>query len=196
VIKKNKICFATNNRHKLGEVANLLHESFELVGLADIGCTGELAEDFFTLEENSKQKAEYVFRKFRLACFADDTGLEVEALKGEPGVHSAHFAGPQRNSADNIALLLEKLAGNPSRKAQFRTVVTLIEQEGAVKQFEGVVRGEITFQPRGAKGFGYDPIFLPDGFDKTLAEMTLEEKNKISHRAIAVGRLVEYLKAR
>ena len=190
-----RFCFATNNRHKLEEVANLLKGSFDLVGLNDIGFKGELAEDFLTLEENSRQKAEFIFRNYQMPCFADDTGLEVVALNGEPGVLSARFAGPHKSSADNMTLLLKKLEGISNRKAQFRTVITLIEITGQVKQFEGVVKGEILPQPRGQAGFGYDPVFLPDGLDKTLAEMTLPEKNQISHRAKAANKLVEYLRS-
>lgn len=191
-----QICFATNNQHKIEEVAALLGGHFALVSLQDIGCHEELAEDFFTLEDNSRQKAEFVFKNFNVSCFADDTGLEVEALNGEPGVFSARYAGPQRNSEDNMNLLLQKLAHHPNRHARFRTVITLLEGDGTVKQFEGIVAGEILSAKRGTKGFGYDPIFQPDGFSKTLAEMTLEEKNKISHRARAMSKLVEYLQAK
>jgi XTP/dITP diphosphohydrolase len=194
VTGKQPLCFATNNQHKLLEVAHLLPDNFKLVGLNEIGFQGELAEDFLTLEENSRQKAEYVFKNFHIPSFADDTGLEVDALNGEPGVFSARFAGPQRNSADNMNLLLKKLTGISNRQAQFRTVITLIQNSTAIHQFEGIVRGEIIFQQRGIEGFGYDPIFVPSGFSKTLAEMTLEDKNKISHRAVAVNKLVAYLR--
>ncbi len=191
-----RLCFATNNRHKLDEVSSLLKRDFDLVGLDDIGFKEELAEDFFTLEENSNQKAEFIFNRFHLPCFADDTGLEVDALNGQPGVFSARFAGPQRNSSDNIRLLLQKLEGVKNRKARFRTVITLVERKGVTQQFEGIVKGEIIQQARGSEGFGYDPIFLPDGHTETLAEMTLEKKNVISHRGIAVGKLVMYLNYR
>lgn len=189
-----KFCFATNNKHKIEEVAALLGGHFQLLSLRDIGCTEELAEDFFTLEENSRQKAEYVFKKFNVPCFADDSGLEVGAISGEPGAISAHYAGPQRNHDDNMNLLLNKLKGIEDRRAQFRTVITLFEDNGFMKQFEGIVTGKIIDGKRGTIGFGYDPIFVPDGFSKTLAEMTMEEKNQISHRAQAVHKLVEYLK--
>ncbi len=188
-----RLCFATNNRHKLDEVASLLKNSFEVVSLADMGFNEELAEDFFTLEGNSKQKAEFVFHNFHMPCFADDTGLEVEALSGAPGVRSARYAGPQRSGADNMMLLLQKLEGIANRKAHFRTVITLMENSGQAIQFEGVVKGVILHQARGTEGFGYDPVFLPDGFEKSLGEMTMEGKNKISHRAKAVRKLVDFL---
>lgn len=191
-----KLCFATNNQHKIDEVAALLGGHFTLASLNDIGFDGELAEDFFTLEDNSRQKAEFVFQNFGVVCFADDTGLEVEALDGEPGVFSARYAGPQRNSDDNMNLLLQKLRDQPNRNARFRTVITLFESNASVKQFEGIVEGKIIKEQRGIGGFGYDPIFLPDGFTKTLAEMAMEEKNLISHRARAMNKLVEYLKTR
>ena len=192
---KPKLCFATNNRHKLEEVASLLNGSLDLVSLHEVGFNGELAEDFFTLEENSKQKAAFVYNTFKVPCFADDSGLEVQALNGAPGVHSAHYAGPHRSSADNTALLLQRMVGIENRTARFRTVITLMD-DGLVKQFEGTVHGQILNSPLGTAGFGYDPVFLPDGFELSLAEMTLIQKNKISHRAMAMLRLVEYLKAR
>jgi len=188
-----RLCFATTNRHKLEEVAKLVVANFELVDLNQIGFKGELAEDFFSLEENSNQKAEFVFNNFKLPCFADDTGLEVESLSNEPGVHSAIYAGPQRSSLDNINLLLQKLNRVTNRKAQFRTVITLVEPSGKKIQFEGHVKGTITLEQKGLHGFGYDPIFMPDGFDKTMAEMTMDEKNGISHRGLAIKKLVEYL---
>jgi len=189
------LCFASNNEHKLKEINALLGNEFVIVGLAEIGCNEELAEDQATLEGNSLQKAEYVFRKFRTACFADDTGLEVACLNNEPGVFSARYAGEQRNAEDNMNLLLKNLEGKDNRTARFRTVITLITQEG-IRQFEGEVHGKIIDQKRGTEGFGYDPIFLPDGFTKTLAEMSLAEKSAISHRARAFKKLVAYLKSR
>lgn len=189
------ICFATNNEHKLKEIRALLGSEFRLVGLVDIGCNEELAEDQTTLEGNSLQKAEYIFRKFNTSCFADDTGLEVECLNNEPGVFSARYAGEQRSAEDNMNLLLRNLEGKDNRKARFRTVITLITPEG-IRQFEGEVHGKIIDQKRGTEGFGYDPIFLPDGFSKTLGEMTLEEKSAISHRARAFKKLIAYLKGR
>ncbi len=171
----------------------ILGSSFLLTGLADVGCTEELPETQSTLEGNALQKAQYVFDHYGAACFADDTGLEVEALHGEPGVYSARYAGEQRNAEDNMNLLLQKLTGITNRTAQFRTVIALVEPKGT-KLFDGLVRGEIVFERRGGKGFGYDPIFQPEGFKQTFAEMTMEEKNKISHRALAVRKLVDYLK--
>lgn len=190
-----KLCFATNNKHKIEEVAALLGGHFSLMSLADIGCTEELAEDFFTIAENSLQKAEYVFKKYKVPCFADDSGLEVDALHGKPGADSAHYAGPQRSHHDNMNLLLKNLKGVENRKAQFKTVITLFQSNGWMKQFEGIVTGNIINEKRGTMGFGYDPIFVPDGFSKTLAEMTMEEKNKISHRACAIKKLVGHLQA-
>jgi XTP/dITP diphosphohydrolase len=186
------ICFATNNAHKLDEVRAILGNKFQIQSLEDIGCHEELLEERDTLEGNSLQKAEYVYQTYKVACFADDTGLEVGALRGAPGVYSARYAGEQRSAEDNMTLLLTKLQGNANRKAQFRTVITLI-QPSALHQFEGIVEGTILNERRGNGGFGYDPIFLPTGCSKTLAEMSIEEKNKISHRAIATQKLIEFL---
>ncbi len=188
------LCFATNNQHKIEEVRAHLGPDFPLAGLSEIGCTEDLAEDQSTLEGNSFQKAEYVFKNYGVACFADDTGLEVEILHGAPGVYSARYAGDQRNAADNMKLLLKNLEGAENRKAQFRTVITLMTS-AFTRQFEGIVSGQIINEYRGSGGFGYDPIFLPDGYNKTLAEMSMEEKNTISHRARAVNKLVDFLKA-
>lgn len=190
-----KLCFATNNTHKVKEIQALLGNSFNLLSLADIGCAEELAEDQDTLEGNSLQKAQYVFDNYNVACFADDTGLEVEALNGEPGVYSARYAGAQRNSDDNIELLLLNLRGKENLKARFRTVVTLITEKGT-HQFEGILNGAITFEPRGTQGFGYDPVFVAEGYTQTLAQLELSEKNKISHRARAVQKLVLFLRNR
>lgn len=189
------ICFATNNKHKLEEINALLGNEFKVVGLAEIGCHEELAEDQATLEGNSLQKAEYVFKNYGVSCFADDTGLEVEALNGEPGVYSARYAGSQRSAEDNMNLLLANLQNKENHNAQFRTVVTLITSQGQ-NQFEGVLRGAISKEKKGTGGFGYDPIFLPEGNSKTLAEMTMKEKNSMSHRARAVEKLVFFLKER
>jgi XTP/dITP diphosphohydrolase len=187
------LCFATNNQHKIQEVRAHLGSGFQLVGLEEIGCTDELPEEQPTLEGNSFQKAEYVYKNFGVSCFADDTGLEVEVLHGAPGVYSARYAGEQRRAEDNMQLLLKNLAEAPNRKARFRTVITLIAP-AFTKQFEGIVTGQIITECRGSGGFGYDPVFLPDGHNKTLAEMSMEEKNAISHRARAVNKLVEFLK--
>lgn len=187
------LCFATNNQHKIQEVRAHLGSDFQLVGLEEIGCTVELPEQQPTLEGNSFQKAEYVYKNFGVSCFADDTGLEVEALQGAPGVYSARYAGEQRSAEDNMELLLKNLSTSQNRKARFRTVITVITPE-FTKQFEGTVTGQIIQEHRGTDGFGYDPIFLPDGCTKTLAEMSMEEKNAISHRTRAVNKLIEFLK--
>ncbi len=189
-----KLCFATNNPNKLSEIQGLLGGEFELLGLKDIGCEEGLAEDQGTLEGNSLQKAQYVHDQYGVNCFADDTGLEVEALDSEPGVYSARYAGSHRSNADNMALVMKKLENATDRSAQFRTVVTLII-DGQQTQFEGVAKGTIIKEQRGSEGFGYDPIFVPDGYDQTFAEMTQAQKNQISHRGKAVEKLVEFLKS-
>jgi XTP/dITP diphosphohydrolase len=186
---------ATNNQHKISEIKPLLELDFRILSLDEIGCDKELPETQDTLEGNSLQKATYVHDHFHLPCFADDTGLEVEALDGAPGVFSARYAGEQKNSEDNMALLLRNLSGKSNRKARFRTVITIVGLDG-VRKFEGIVSGLILGEKRGSAGFGYDPVFQPDGYQKTMAEMTLQEKNLISHRAIAVKKLVDYLKKR
>ncbi len=188
-----ELCFATNNLHKIQEVQAILAGRHTILGLADIGCTEELLEEQDTIPGNSFQKADYVFRTYRVPCFADDSGLEVEALHGAPGVHSAYFAGPQRSHQDNMNLVLSKLNKSENRKAQFRTVITLVTAF-TTQQFEATLNGTIISEKRGAGGFGYDPIFLPDGYSKTLAEMSAEEKNQISHRARAIAQLIEFLK--
>ena len=188
-----KLCFATNNTNKLSEIRNLLGERFKIVGLKDIGCEEELAEDHATLEQNSLQKADYVHKLYGVSCFADDTGLEVDSLNGEPGVYSARYAGEDRNNEANIGLLLEKMENKSNRSAQFRTVITLIDDFNTL-QFEGIVRGRITESKKGEKGFGYDPIFVPEGYKESFAEMSMDEKNKISHRALAMNKLIAYLK--
>ncbi|MBX0291072.1 RdgB/HAM1 family non-canonical purine NTP pyrophosphatase [Hymenobacter sp. HSC-4F20] len=189
-----RLCFASNNAHKLDEIRPLLPPSVELLSLADIGCQQELPETQDTLEGNARQKAQYVWDHYGVACFADDTGLEVAALNGEPGVYSARYAGPQRLAADNVAKLLRELQGLPNRTAQFRTVVALVLPGGEVHEFAGAVEGLITEEVRGADGFGYDPVFQPtEGDGRTFAEMSIEEKNTISHRARAVAGLVQFL---
>ncbi len=190
-----KLCFATNNKHKVAEVSQMLEGKYELLTLQDIGCHEELAEDQDTLEGNSRQKAAYVWEQYQVSCFADDTGLEVDALNGAPGVYSARYAGPQRSDTDNIQHLLQNLAPHQNRKARFRTCITLI-LDGQEHQFEGIVAGTISEEWKGDKGFGYDPVFTPDGYDRTFAEMTSAEKNAISHRGRAVQQLVAFLKAR
>lgn len=187
-----KLCFASNNLHKIEEIQSLLGDSFELLSLEQIGCDEELAETGDTLEANSLQKAQYVWDNYHINCFADDTGLEVAALDGEPGVYSARYAGTHRNSQDNIQLLLQKLASKTDKLAQFRAIITLI-LEGNIHPFEGIVRGQIIDTQRGSGGFGYDPVFVPDGHDRTLAEMPLSEKNTLSHRAKAFQKLSLFL---
>jgi XTP/dITP diphosphohydrolase len=187
-----KLCFATNNDHKISEVQKCLPEDFKLVSLKEIGCHEELAETTGTIPGNSRQKAEYVFQHYHVDCFADDSGLEVEALSGAPGVDSAMYAGPQRSHQDNINLLLKNLQGIANRKARFITVITLY-MNGAFHQFEGVLPGTIIDAPRGHGGFGYDPVFVPDGSTKTLAELTMDEKNAISHRSRAIQKLLNFL---
>jgi XTP/dITP diphosphohydrolase len=189
-----RLCFASNNAHKLDEIRPLLPAGTELLSLADIGCHEELPETQDTLAGNARQKAQYVWEHYGVSCFADDTGLEVTALNGEPGVYSARYAGPQRLAADNVAKLLQELQPHADRSAQFRTVVALVQPTGEVQEFAGVVEGFITETPSGAGGFGYDPVFQPqEGDGRTFAEMTTEEKNQISHRARAVAGLVAFL---
>lgn len=187
-----KLCFATNNENKLYEVSQLLVDSIDLVSLKDIGCVEEIEETQDTIAGNSYQKAHYIFNKYGVPVFADDTGLEVEALNGEPGVKSARYAGDQRDNEANIQLLLSNLANKPNRNAQFKTVITLITDREEV-QFEGIVKGTIVQEKMGDKGFGYDPIFVPEGYDVSFAQMSLEDKNAISHRGLAVKKLVDYL---
>jgi XTP/dITP diphosphohydrolase len=168
------LCFATNNRNKLREIQNILGDEFKLVTLEDIGCREEIEEPFETIRENSAAKARHVWERYGTDCFADDSGLVIPALNGEPGVHSAYYAGPQRDDMANIRLVWEKLEGKEDRNASFVTVITLILQ-GDVHVFEGTAEGRILDEARGDNGFGYDPVFLPDGADKTFAEMTLNE---------------------
>jgi XTP/dITP diphosphohydrolase len=189
------ICFATNNLHKIEEVSRLVGNNIHLLSLKDIGCETELPENQATLEGNSLEKAEYVYQHYKIPCFADDTGLEVNALNGAPGVYSARFAGPQKNSQDNIKLLLEKLEGNTDRSARFRTVITLIIGR-EVNRFEGIVRGKIAEKLSGNSGFGYDPVFIPAGYDISFAEMNTAQKNQISHRGIAIRKLTDFLRNR
>ncbi len=187
-----KLCFATNNLHKLREVKDILSNKYSILSLSDIGCYEELAEEQDTIPGNSFQKAEYVFKKYNVSCFADDSGLEIVALDGRPGVDSAHYAGHQRSHQANMDLVLSNLKDAKDRAAQFRTVITLITST-STHQFEGILKGTIVAEKKGTGGFGYDPIFQPIGYDKTLAEMSAEEKNQISHRAIATNKLVDCL---
>lgn len=189
------LVFATNNLHKLEEVRDILGGSFRIASLKEIGCTDDIPETADTLEGNALQKARYVKDKFGYDCFADDTGLEVEALGGAPGVFSARYAGPGHDSEANMQKLLKELEGKANRQAQFRTVVALI-LEGREYTFEGIVRGTILTERRGTAGFGYDPVFVPEGYAETFAEMGSEEKNRISHRARAVQKLADFLHKR
>ncbi|MBF9253288.1 non-canonical purine NTP diphosphatase [Pontibacter sp. 172403-2] len=188
-----QLCFATNNKHKLAEVSRMLEGRYKLLSLQDIGCHEELPEEQDTLEGNSRQKAAYVWHHYKVSCFADDTGLEVEALQGTPGVYSARYAGPQRSDADNINLLLQNLHNQENRKARFRTSITLL-LDGQEHQFEGIVNGTIATTWQGNLGFGYDPVFTPEGYNQTFTEMSADAKNAISHRGRAVQQLVAFLK--
>ena len=187
-----QIVFATHNLNKLAEIQLLIPGGLEVVSLDQIGCVETIAETATTLEGNAQIKADYIWKYFRQDCFADDTGLEVKALDGAPGVYSARFAGPEGRADANMSKLLRLMEGKDSRKAKFRTVIALI-LEGNSYLFEGVVHGKILEEPRGDGGFGYDPIFQPDGSELSFAEMTLEEKNKMSHRARAIEKLCAFL---
>ncbi len=190
---KKTIVFATNNKNKLDEVRSMLRNEFEVIGLRDIGCHDDIPETADTIEGNAIQKAEYVCNKFKTDCFADDTGLEVDALGGAPGVHSARYANENAHDSEaNIDKLLAELADKEDRQAQFRTCICVII-DGKRHLFEGIVRGKITLSRRGTGGFGYDSVFMPDGYDKTFAELGNDEKNKISHRARAVAKLAKFL---
>ena len=210
-----KIVFATNNKHKLDEIRSILGDSIEVLSLKDIGCNVDIPETGKTLEENALQKAQYVYDNYHIDCFADDTGLEVEALDGSPGVYSARYAALPDNpvksegatsshdSDANMTRLLYELNGKDNRKARFRTVIALIQKKDVcpcgctsikeIHKFEGIVEGEIIQERRGGEGFGYDPIFQPDGYDKTFAELGMDIKNHISHRARATQKLAEFL---
>ena len=188
-----RIVFATNNQHKLSEIRQILGSRVEVLSLKDIGCYADIPETGSTLEENALQKAQYVYDHYHIDCFADDTGLEVDALDGAPGVYSARYAGGEGHDSEaNMTKLLGELGENNNRRARFRTVIALIQQ-GEVHEFEGIVNGQIIRERRGGEGFGYDPIFQPDGYDQTFAELGLEVKNNISHRARATQKLADYL---
>jgi XTP/dITP diphosphohydrolase len=195
-----KIVFATNNQHKLDEIRNILGKDFEIVSLNEIGCHEDIPETGKTLEENAWQKANYIFNKYGLSCFADDTGLEVDALNGAPGVFSARYAGGEGHDSEaNMQKLLRELAENNNRKARFRTVIALILKDKSRgtgderrETFEGIVEGHIAHEKSGAEGFGYDPIFVPDGYNQSFAELGIDIKNQISHRVRAVKKLAEY----
>ncbi|RLD81874.1 MAG: non-canonical purine NTP pyrophosphatase [Bacteroidetes bacterium] len=187
-----KIVFATNNQHKLKELQQILSMKFELLSLDDMKCFEEIPETSSTIEGNSMQKAEYVYNKFKMDCFADDTGLEIEALDGRPGVNSARYAGDERDMDKNIEKVFSELENANNRNARFKTVISLF-LNGKKHQFEGIVNGKIIKDKKGQSGFGYDPVFVPNGYDITFAEMDAELKNKISHRGIAVQKLLRFL---
>ena len=188
-----ELIFATQNKHKVEEIQAQLTNQFMVKSLLDLNYLNELEETQDTLQGNALQKVQFVHSKFKTNAFADDTGLEVEALNGDPGVYSARYAGESKSFDNNMDKLLKNLGGEKNRKAQFRTAVALILNNEEYL-FEGVCKGVITLEKIGDKGFGYDPIFIPDGFDRTFAQMTLEEKAKISHRGLAVAKLIEFLK--
>ena len=188
----NKIVFATGNPNKIKEVKALLGDQFEIIGLQDIGCNEDIPETQPTIKGNALQKARYVVENYKVNCFAEDTGLEIESLNMEPGVFSARYAGAQRSSEDNMNLVLEKLKNQTNRNARFKTVIALI-MDGKEYTFEGIVNGQIAHQKTGEDGFGYDPIFLPENHNISFAEMGSVEKNKISHRGRAVRKLIDWL---
>ena len=188
----NKLVFATNNAHKLAEVKAILEPRFTIISLKDLNCIEEIPETENSLEGNALLKATYIHNKFGLDCFADDTGLEIDELGGEPGVYSARYAGEGNNSINNMNKVLMLLGNNTNRNACFRTVIALIRGEKKVF-FEGKINGNIALLPQGESGFGYDPIFIPEGYNVSFAQLSAEEKNKISHRALAVNKLIKYL---
>lgn len=188
-----KLVFATNNAHKLSEVRAILEPDFQIVSLKELGCDDDIPETANTLEGNALIKAKYIHEKFGLDCFADDTGLEIEALGGEPGVYSARYAGEANNANDNMHKVLTNLGNKTNRNACFRTVISLIKDD-KTHYFEGKIDGEISTHPRGNSGFGYDPIFIPNEYLVSFAQLSTEEKNQISHRALAVKELVRFLK--
>lgn len=189
-----KICFTTNNAHKLQEVREIVGDSIELLSLSDIGFSGDIPETHETLEENSQEKAQYIFDRFQIPVFSDDSGLEVSALDNKPGVHTAHYSG-SRDAVANMQKVLSGLKPVDSRKARFRAVMTYISADGEMNQFEGIVDGEIAPEMSGVDGFGYDPIFIPEGYDQTFAELSSDVKNAISHRKRALEKLVQFLKS-
>jgi len=189
----NKLVFATNNAHKLAEVRAILEPDFTIISLSDLNCTDDIPETADTLQGNAFLKATYIHEKFGLDCFADDTGLEVEALGGEPGVYSARYAGEENNASNNMTKVLSLLGNATNRKACFRTVIALIFN-GNTFYFDGRIDGTISFSPTGASGFGYDPIFVPEGYLLSFAQLSADEKNNISHRALVVNKLIDFLK--
>ncbi len=188
----NPIVIATNNQHKIKEIDEILNGAFRFKGLKEIGCNEELPETTGTIPGNAVQKASYVFHNYRADCFAEDTGLEIDALNGAPGVDTAHYAGPERDPVANMKLVLDQLQGRTDRSARFRTVIALIIG-GELHTFEGVAEGTIAVAPSGHEGFGYDPIFVPNGYQQTFAELPAEIKNSISHRGQAIQKLKAFL---
>jgi XTP/dITP diphosphohydrolase len=191
-----QLVFATNNANKLEEIKNLIPDNYDVKGLKEVKIIEEIPETHETLKENAIEKALYIYNKYKLSCFADDTGLEVDALNGAPGVYSARYAGVGCTYDDNVNKMLKEMALIKNRKAVFRTVIALVEKGGNVMTFEGQVNGIITVDKSGKNGFGYDPIFKPDGFNQTFAEMTIETKNRISHRGRALEKFINYLKTK
>ena len=187
-----KLVFASNNKNKIAEIQQQVGSQFQIVSLEDIGCFVDIPETAETIEGNAILKANYITENYGLPCFADDTGLEIEALNNEPGVYSARYKKKKKNAEDNMNLVLEKLATQANRKAQFKTIIAL-NINGEQHLFEGIVKGEITNEKSGNMGFGYDPIFQPEGFSTTFAEMSMEQKSVISHRGIAVQKLIKFL---
>jgi XTP/dITP diphosphohydrolase len=193
-MSEKRLVFATNNSHKLKEIKEILEGKYDIVSLKDIGFSGDIPETGETLHDNASQKAHYIHDIYKTDCFADDTGLEVDALNGEPGVYSARYAGENCSYSDNVRKLLNQMEGKTLRSARFKTVISLI-LDGKEYFFEGVVEGKIVENPKGDSGFGYDPVFMPEGYDKTFAQMPPGLKNKISHRGKAVKKLAEFLKS-
>jgi XTP/dITP diphosphohydrolase len=192
MVLSNKLVFATRNKYKIEEIAKAMGSRFSIISMEEAGCTDDLPETSFTTAGNSMQKAQYFYERFHMDCFAEDTSLEIEALEGRPGIYSARYAGPAKSFDDNVNKVLEEMQGKTNRKAIFRTVIGLI-LKGQHHVFEGIMEGVITTEKKGNGGFGYDPIFLPKGYKKTYAEMKPEEKNAVSHRALTVKKLIDYL---
>ena len=189
---KIDLLFATSNKNKILEIKKVLPKEFNIKSLDDIGFCEEIPENENTIEGNAIFKANYIYKKYNLNVFADDTGLEVDSLNGKPGVHSARYAGISKNSTDNINKLLKKLKNKKNRKARFKTIIALI-LNSKIHTFEGVVEGNITKKPKGENGFGYDPVFIPSGYTKTFGELSIEEKNSISHRSLAMNKLIDFI---
>lgn len=188
-----RICFASNNQGKVDEINNLMPDGIQIIGLKDLNVLEDIPETGSTFQENARQKVQYIFEKFSIPVFADDSGLCVSSLHNEPGVFSARYAGEPKDDQKNIQLLLNNLGSDKKREASFKTNIAYIDEKGTQHYFEGEIEGEITLEKRGENGFGYDPIFMPKGYDQTFAELSKEVKNQISHRAIAVNKLISYL---